>query len=264
MTALRSVFLTLCVTVASVFAVAATAGPNPGGKKPVPTYKIALKPVPPAKPLKASAQAQKSASKTKTARNPGINCVQYVRSVSDVELSGDGWMWWERAGDRYERGNTPQPGAVMVFKRTKQMVHGHIAIVSELVDERTIRINHSNWAPRGGLRGRVDTDVTVQDISDNNDWSAVRVWYEKADNFGRPYPISGFVYSPSGGTAPVQERTIEVETTPIKMERNAPLQPNYPPNYQGNRRPDEAASIGGGYSAQLAQQVDWAVDRRAN
>jgi len=260
MTASRNVFFAFCVTVASVFAVAASAGPNPGGKKPVPTYKIALKPVPPAKPLKAS--AQKSASKTKTVRNPGINCVQYVRSVSDVELSGDGWMWWDRAGDRYERGNMPQPGAVMVFKRTKQMVHGHIAIVSELVDERTIRINHANWAPRGGLRGRVDTDVAVQDISDNNDWSAVRVWYEKADNFGRPYPIAGFVYSPSGG-APVQDLTTEAKTTPVKLERNAPLQPNYPPYYHEQRRLDESASLDD-RSTQVAQQIDWAADRRAN
>lgn len=261
MTVFRNVFLTVCVTVASVFAVAATASPNPGGKKPVPTYKVAQKPSAPAKVQMTS--AQKSASKTQTARSPGMNCVQYVRSVSDVELSGDGWMWWDRAGDRYERGATPQPGAVMVFKRTNQMIHGHIAIVSELVDERTIRVNHANWAPRGGLRGRVDTGVTVQDISDNNDWSSVRVWYEKADNFGRPYPIAGFVYSPSGGVPPVQEQTLDVKTTPVKMERNAPLQPNYPPNYQGQRRPDEAASLNDNLSTQLAQRTDW-VERRSN
>lgn len=261
MTAFRNVFLTVCVAVASVFAVAATAGPNPGGKKPVPTYKVDQKPTAPAKAQKAS--AEKSIAQTKTARSPGMNCVQYVRSVSDVELSGDGWMWWDRAGGRYERGATPQPGAVMVFKRTKQMVHGHIAIVSELVDERTIRINHANWAPRGGLRGRVETDVTVQDISDNNDWSAVRVWYEKADNFGRPYPVAGFVYSPSGGV-PAQERTLEVKTTPVKLERNAPVQPNYPPGYHDQRRPDEAASLNADRATQVAQRIDWAADRRSN
>src|SRR5690606_7209482 len=153
MTALKNVVFALCFTAASVFAVAAVAGPNPGGKKPMPTYKVGQKPTAPAKVHKAS--AQKPAAKTKTARNPGINCVQYVRSVSDIEVSGDGWMWWERAGERHERGAMPQPGAVMVFKRTKSMVHGHVAVVSELVDERTIRINHANWAPRGGLRGRV-------------------------------------------------------------------------------------------------------------
>lgn len=254
MTALKNLFIALCFTVASVFGVAAIAGPTPGGKKPVPTYKVAQKP---AKPLKLA----KAGSKTKVARNPGINCVQYVRSVSDIELSGDGWMWWERASDRYERGNVPQAGAVMVFKRTKSMVHGHIALVSEVVDERTIRINHSNWAPRGGLRGRVDTDVTVQDISDNNDWSAVRVWYDKADAFGRPYPVAGFVYSPSGGMPPAQDPVIEA-ATPVKLrknDRNAPLEPNYPPNYG---RPDEAASLS--RSTQLAQQTDWAVDRRSN
>ena len=255
MTAFKNVFFALCFVVASVFAVAADAGPNPGGKKPVPTYKVIQKPAAPAKAQKAS--AQKSSSKAqKTARNPGINCVQYVRSVSDVELSGDGWMWWDRAGDRYERGSAPQPGAVMVFKRTKSMVHGHVAIVSELVDERTIRINHANWAPRGGLRGRVDTDVTVQDISDNNDWSLVRVWYDKADNFGRPYPISGFVYSPSGGV-PAQDEALEA--TPIKMLPTYPVHPEM-------RGRGDMASLESVRSTQVAQQQqpDWSVDRRSN
>ncbi|MHB1220134.1 MAG: CHAP domain-containing protein [Alphaproteobacteria bacterium] len=253
MTVFKNVFFAVCFVVASVFAVAAAAGPNPGGKKPVPAYKDAQKPSAPAKVHKAS--AQKSASKIqKAGRNPGINCVQYVRSVSDVELSGDGWMWWDRAEDRYERGKMPQPGAIMVFKRTRSMVYGHIAVVSKVVDERNIRVNHANWAPRGGLKGRVDTDVMVQDISDNNDWSTVRVWYDKADAFGRPYPVAGFVYSPSGGV-PAQERTFEAR--PVNM------QPVYPAHPEQRNR-DDMASIEGARATQLAQQPGWAVDRRSN
>ncbi len=255
MTASRSLLFAFCLSVVSVFAVVAAAGPNPGGKKPVPTYKVAQKPATPAKAHKAS--AQKSASKSqKTARSPGINCVQYVRSVSDVELSGDGWMWWDRAEDRYERGKMPQPGAVMVFKRTRSMVHGHIAVVSEVIDERNIRINHANWAPRGGLKGRVDTDVMVQDISDDNDWSSVRVWYDKADQFGKPYPVAGFVYSPSGGM-PAQDPTFEARS--IKMTPT----PGYPAHPEQRNRGD-MASIDGARSTQLAQQHDWVVDRRSN
>ncbi len=70
MTASKSLLFAFCFSVVSVFAVVAAAGPNPGGKKPVPTYQVAQKPVAPAKVQKAS--AQKSASKSqKTARKPG-------------------------------------------------------------------------------------------------------------------------------------------------------------------------------------------------
>lgn len=254
MTASRSLLFAFCFSVASVFAVVAVAGPNPGGKKPVPTYKVAQKPVEPAKVRKVS--AQKSTSKSqKAARSPGMNCVQYVRSVSDVELSGDGWMWWDRAEDRYERGKMPQPGAVMVFKRTPSMVYGHIAVVSEVVDERNIRVNHANWAPRGGLKGRVETGVMVQDISDDNDWSLVRVWYDKVDQFGKPYPVAGFVYSPSGG-APTKTPTIEAKPTNL-VPAAYPVHPDL-------RNRGEMASREDVRSNQVAQQNDWAADRRSN
>lgn len=127
-------------------------------------------------------------------KDPRINCVQYVKRVSDFTLSGNGWQWWDRAEAVYERGNRPQTGSVMVFKRSGRMVNGHIAIVSQIVDERTIRVDHANWAPRGPRKGRIDHGVQVQDISKANDWSLVRVWYEPADAFGRSYPVYGFVY----------------------------------------------------------------------
>lgn len=259
MTAVRNVFFALCFIAATAFAGAVAAGPNPSAPakaktaktQPAPSFKTAQKPAP-----QKVAKAQTISGRTqKAARSPGINCVQYVRSVSDIELSGDGWMWWGRAEDRYERGSAPQPGAVMVFKRTKSMVHGHVAIVSELVDERTIRINHANWAPRGGLKGRVDTDVMVQDISANNDWSSVRVWYDKADQFGRPYPTYGFVYSPSGGV-PDQENLLEAR--PVKTSPAHPMHPDV-------RKREDIAALANPppRPTQVAQHPEWA-DRRSN
>src|SRR5260221_14409678 len=71
-----------------------------------------------------------------------INCVQYVKQTTGIELSGDAWKWWVSAEGRFERGRSPETDAVMVFSRTKAMRSGHVAIVREGIDNRTIRINH--------------------------------------------------------------------------------------------------------------------------
>jgi phage replication initiation protein len=52
---------------------------------------------------------------------------------------------------------------------------GHVAVVSEVLTDRVIRVTHANW---GGSRGKVEENVTVVDVSDANDWSAVKVWAE--------------------------------------------------------------------------------------
>jgi hypothetical protein len=143
-------------------------------------------------------------------KQQGINCVQFVKQVTDFGLSGNGWQWWDRAEGVYERGMRPELGSVMVFKRSGRMVNGHIAIVSQLVDERTIRIDHANWAPRGPRKGKIDQAVQVQDISEANDWSLVRMWYEPADAFGRPYPVYGFVHPKN---APAFDNAIRGEPT---------------------------------------------------
>lgn len=146
--------------------------------------------------------ADRSAAKQQhVAKQARINCVQFVKSVADISLSGNAWQWWHRAEDSYARGRTPTKGSVMVFQRSGRMVHGHIAVVSAVVDDRTIRVDHANWAPRGPRKGLIDMSIMVQDISKPGDWSLVRVWYDPADNFGRPYPVYGFVY-PSGHPSP--------------------------------------------------------------
>ncbi|MBM3555918.1 MAG: CHAP domain-containing protein, partial [Alphaproteobacteria bacterium] len=84
---------------------------------------------------------------------PAINCVQFVKQNSDFRVIGDGWRWWDNAAGHYARGKTPEVGSVLVFKKAKRMVHGHVALVSDVVDKRTILVDHANWAPRGSGKG---------------------------------------------------------------------------------------------------------------
>jgi hypothetical protein len=125
-----------------------------------------------------------------------LNCVQFVHQVSSLKISGDAWQWWNNAAlGHYARGTAPQHSAVLVFDHTSRMTHGHVAIVSHLVDRRTIEIDHANWSIGGHGRGKVTHGVRVQDVSDRNDWTSVRVWNDVANCYGRPYKTMGFIYA---------------------------------------------------------------------
>jgi hypothetical protein len=147
-----------------------------------------------------------------------LNCVQYVRQVSGMDISGDGWQWWRNAGGRFERGHMPKPNAIMVFDRTEAMEHGHVAIVSTVLNARLITINHANWAHSHSLKGHVSTGVLVRDVSDKNDWSEVKVLDESSQAFGRSNRILGFVYNRpgSGGDDLMADNAPETEPVPVK------------------------------------------------
>ena len=122
-----------------------------------------------------------------------VNCVQFVRQAGAIELSGNAWMWWPHAKGRYETGQHPRRDAVMVFQRTAAMPSGHVALVRHVLDSRTIVIEHANWAPRNGVKGRISTEL-VEDISPNNDWTSVRVMHKPSMSFGKPYATNGFIH----------------------------------------------------------------------
>lgn len=128
-----------------------------------------------------------------------LQCVPYARQVSGIDLQGDAWKWWNAAAGRYDRGRTPQMDAVMVFGRQGSMRYGHVSVVSKVVNNRMILVDHANWAPvRSAGRGAITKLVPVLDVSDKNDWSKVRVWYEPSSTFGsKVYRADGFVYNPS-------------------------------------------------------------------
>jgi CHAP domain len=124
----------------------------------------------------------------KRARGERVWCVPFARTMSGIELRGNAETWWPGAEGVYERGHAPEVGAVMVFSGTRKLSMGHVAVVSKIVSDREILVDHANWK-----RNQVSLGMSVIDVSAANDWSVVQVAYDPGQ-YGRDYPISGFVY----------------------------------------------------------------------
>jgi surface antigen len=137
---------------------------------------------------------------------PYLQCVPYARQVTGIAIYGDAHTWWGQAEGRYARGYRPKVGAVMTFKPHGNSNLGHVAAVSRIVDSRTVLVRHSNWSPINGRRGQIEDNVKVVDVSPENDWSEVRVWYAPiGDLGGSHWPVQGFIYPgkpPKAETAP--------------------------------------------------------------
>lgn len=135
-------------------------------------------------------------------------CAPYARMISGIDIYGNAGTWWGQAAGRYERGQAPEVGAVMVMKPHGRMRVGHVAMVSRVVSDREIAVTHANWSRRGG----VEKDVRVIDVSAGGDWSQVKVWFASMGDVGQTsYPTFGFIYGKSsavqfaeakGGAAP--------------------------------------------------------------
>jgi Surface antigen len=118
-----------------------------------------------------------------------LECVPFARALSGVQLAGNAADWWWKADGFYERSQTPAVGAVLVFDRSARLAHGHLSVVSRLVGDREIRVTHANW-----VRQRVTADQPVIDVSADNDWSLVRVWWPPSAQMGATtYPVLGFI-----------------------------------------------------------------------
>ena len=93
-------------------------------------------------------------------------------------------------------GVEPKVGAVMSFRPYHAMTLGHVAMVSKVIDRRTVLLRHANWSPIDGRRGQIEMDVRAVDVSPNNDWSEVRVWYAPIGDLGTTHwPVNGFIYN---------------------------------------------------------------------
>ncbi len=125
-----------------------------------------------------------------------LQCVPYARQLSRLDIRGDAWTWWDQAKGRYQRGQRPAVGSVLVLRR-KGRSRGHLAVVTRVVSDREIVASHANWLNRG----QIHIDTPIRDVSPKNDWSAVRVWYTPGKVLGKSvYPAYGFIY-PSTRTA---------------------------------------------------------------
>lgn len=137
-------------------------------------------------------------------KGPGyLECVPYARQLSGIQIYGDAHTWWGQAKGRYARGTRPQVGAVMAIRPHGNSRLGHVAAVSRIIDSRTILLSHANWS----YPGKIEKNVTALDVSPENDWSKVRIWYGPGRNLGAAHwPVAGFIYNakPGAATQPTQ------------------------------------------------------------
>ena len=124
--------------------------------------------------------------------DPYWQCVTFARMFSGIQIFGDAWTWWRQAVNSFRTGKAPETGSVLVFEPHGRMRQGHVAVVSDVLTDRVIRVTHANW---GGSRGKVEENVTVVDVSSEGNWSKVKVWYNPINGLGTTiYPTYGFVY----------------------------------------------------------------------
>jgi surface antigen len=150
-----------------------------------------------------------------------ISCVPYARQVSGIMVVGNAWQWWNRAEGMYARGDQPEPGAVLNFRSNGRMRLGHVAVVTRIVNPREIMIDQANWPSAASNRGGISHNVAVVDVSEANNWSAVRVQLGRGEDFGSVYPTYGFIYNrPDTGfvTATVARPTPQAEINRVPSD----------------------------------------------
>ena len=116
-----------------------------------------------------------------------------------MALRGDADSWWWQADGRYARSHAPQAGAILVLRAGGRLPSGHVSVVSRVLGSRSIEVIQANWVP-----GELERDQPVVDVSADNDWTLVRVWYPPIAAMGsHAYPAYGFIVpsSPAGHDA---------------------------------------------------------------
>lgn len=119
-----------------------------------------------------------------------VQCVPYARVRSGISIYGDAWTWWDKAAGVYLRSTVPKPDAVLVLDGYAGPERAHLAVVRSFVSPREIRVDHANWLNAGA----VYLDDPVEDVSENNDWSLVKVFNPSTGAWGaHVYRVRGFI-----------------------------------------------------------------------
>jgi hypothetical protein len=122
-------------------------------------------------------------------RSAAVECAPFARALTGVALSGAAADWWQQARGRYARSQRPEAGSLLVLRRSARLPSGHVAVVSQVVSRRQILVTQANW-----VHHRVTEDQPVIDISEDGDWSMVRVWWPPSGQMGTSaYPAFGFI-----------------------------------------------------------------------
>lgn len=149
-----------------------------------------------------------------------LQCVPFARNETGIQIYGDAWTWWGQAEGRYRRGSRPVAGAVMAFRPYGNSKLGHVAVVAKIVNNREVLLNHSNWSLINGRRGQIERGVRAIDVSEDNDWSRVRVWYAPIGDLGTThFPLFGFIY-PDGVKMPKSKQEKKDEAKAIKTPKD--------------------------------------------
>jgi ATP-dependent Lhr-like helicase len=93
------------------------------------------------------------------AGDPYWQCVTFARMFSGIQIFGDAWTWWRQAVSKFRTGDAPETGSVLVFQPHGRMSAGHVAVVSDVLTDRVIRVTHANW---GGSLGKVEERFAAQ------------------------------------------------------------------------------------------------------
>lgn len=123
----------------------------------------------------------------KQSRGQRVWCVPFARDLSGIDIRGNAKTWWAQARGKYARSNEPAVGAVMSFLPTRKNPNGHVAVVSQKVSDRQVRLDHTNWE-----RNQVSRNMLAVDVSQKNDWSVVRL-ESQPGQLGSQYPVQGFI-----------------------------------------------------------------------
>jgi surface antigen len=194
---------------------------------------------------KRGAQVAKGGKSRVAYRGGGLQCVPFARNISGIEVAGNAHSWWDNAAGVYARGQNPEAGSVLSFRANRSMPLGHVAVVSRVINARHVEIDHANWAGPGGRKGSVSRGASVVDVSENNDWTAVRVELGSSGDYGSIYPTNGFIYDrPDRAGTVVAARTTAPAPVP---ELNAAPRDLRPAGAQGNGFASVAFAGGGNY-----------------
>lgn len=119
-----------------------------------------------------------------------LQCVPFAREESGVEIYGNANTWWAQAADKIARVDAPVEGGVLVLHGYGGANRGHVAVITEIVSDRMIVVDHANWLNRG----EITRNVPVRDVSEAGDWSEVQVWHIPTQQWGaRTYRVQGVI-----------------------------------------------------------------------
>ncbi len=149
-----------------------------------------------------------------TVEGTALQCVPYAREHSGVNIHGDAYTWWDKAAGVYARGTTPIVGNVMVLNGYAGRHRAHVAVVRRIVSPRKILIDHANWLDDGA----VYVNDPVMDVSDNNDWTTVKVWNIRSGSWGtKVYNVQGFI-SPNPANGSPLVASLQTPADPIALQ----------------------------------------------